>query len=119
MRSTKFRPAVDRLEGRDLTACVFVVTNPFAQWGHGSLTQAVKEANRPGDRVVIKRGIVAVELLHPLALHKGVSLIGGPGGVDLFTSAPFTAPHNTLKGITIVPIGNQGGILDNQGAVLD
>ena len=113
MRRTNFRPAVDRLEGRIDLACVFVVTNPLAQVGRGSLSWAAEKANHPGDRIVFEKGTKAAELLHPITLHRGVALSGGPGGVLLLTSAQITtAQHNTFNRITIVPIGNEVGVLD-------
>jgi hypothetical protein len=116
MQRPKFRPTLEILEKRIDLACLghrFVVTNPLAQTGRGSLTWAVEKADHSGDRIVFARGTIAAELLHPITLHRGVSLSGGPGGVLLLTAAPITTTqHNVLNRITIVPIGIGGGVLD-------
>jgi len=108
-----FRPLLENLEPRIDLACIhtFVVTNPFALQGRGSLAFAADKAHR-GDRIVFAKGIEVAAQLKPITFHPGVTLSGGHHGVLLLTAASIDFTDVRVRHIQVDPLPGGRAVLD-------
>lgn len=114
MKRRNLQPRLECLEQRMALSCsghVFLVTQPIAQEGRGSLPWAAQKANHPGDRIVVAKGTTVVVLTKQITLHRGISL-SGPRGLVLATSAPINMVGVRVTNIRIDPFENNGLVLD-------
>lgn len=116
-RRPNFRPGVERMEERATPSCfgghhhVYVVTQPLAQQGEGSLAWAVDHVPR-GTTIRFTPGTSVALVLSPLTINQRLKIDGGPNGLLLEIDSPISMRHVTFRHVTIVPFENRGLGLD-------